>query len=67
MVISPWSNTLPRLTAAIAPAGTPMAIANSIAHSDNSIVAGNRVRNSVSTFSWVDSDTPKSPCSSRQQ
>ena len=24
------------------------------------------MRNSVSTFCWVDSDTPKSPCSSRQ-
>ena len=24
------------------------------------------MRNSVSTFCWVDSETPKSPCSSRQ-
>ena len=66
MPIKVWSYRLPRLTAAIAPAGMPIRIANNIAQTDNSMVAGNSATNSLSTASLVDSETPKLPCSNCQ-
>ncbi len=66
MPIKVWSYQLPRLTAAVAPAGTPISTANSMADRDSSTVAGNSVKNSVSTFSLVTTEVPKSPCNSAQ-
>ena len=52
---------VPRFTAAITPGGMPTTTANSIAHSDSSIVAGKSCRNSCSTGSCVTIEVPKSP------
>ena len=60
---APGRRQLPRLTAATRRPARRSATANSMAKNDSSSVAGNSVRNSVSTFCWVTSETPKSPCS----
>ena len=57
--MTPWSKTELRRTAAMIPAGRPMASANRMAHTDSSIVAGNRVRNSDVTGSRVTIELPE--------
>lgn len=62
--MTPWSNSEPRLSAAITPASRPTVPANSKAANDSSRVAGNKVRNSVHTLSRVRRDSPRSPWAS---
>ncbi|MNH41794.1 hypothetical protein D3C79_1033570 [compost metagenome] len=64
MPITPWSNSEPRLSAAITPASRPTMPANNRAAKASSRVAGNRVRNSLHTLSRVRSDSPRSPWAS---
>src|SRR6056300_1735103 len=56
------SHSLPRLTAAITPAGRPKRTAKTMQHSANSKVAGNSAKNSSQTGRLVTKDCPKSPC-----
>ena len=60
-----WSNHEPRLAAANTPNGMPMRTAIKMAQTASSIVAGNSVRNSLSTGCLVTSDEPISPWNMR--
>ena len=62
MPINVWSKIEPRLTPAMMPAGRPIEVAMSRAHSDSSTVAGNRVKNSWRIGWRVTIELPRSPC-----
>ena len=55
--------TVPRLSAAMTPAGRPTASAKIIAQIDSSSVAGKRAANSPITLVFVMIDMPRSPFS----
>ncbi|MCY1488951.1 hypothetical protein D9M68_226600 [compost metagenome] len=62
-----WSMAEPRLIAAITPAGMPRMIANRIAQSESSTVAGNSSKNWSMTGFLVTIEVPKSPWSTPQR